>query len=169
MIDLCARAACSETACLPAVPVCPPEAAPNQPTDLVLPPTLGAARRRLEQLLDQAHGATLLVCIEDWEDVDRRWRNWQPALREILLAVRHAEEREPHLGQRQLASGVSLAAHLEALGPLVCHLEVTLLECQDHWSWPEALMFSEILENRLIPWLETLSQGLDALDEDVAS
>lgn len=123
---------------------------------------LGRAKTR--ELLGFTEKAILLVLINDWAVTRKLWQAWQPEFREPLFSLRSLQELR---GEKLLdlpLDGKPLSQHLEEISAINTEIESLLQETPDEGS-PVIQMLSDILEKRLLPWLQRLSTYFDLLDE----
>lgn len=114
------------------------------------------ACRQLHQLANQIESRTLRLLISDWRQIHRQWQEWLPQFRTPLISLGFLRELwgeavdDIHIGDH------TLAAHLDQLNPLLCEAEALLLAAEDHWTDEDAIQLSDLLEERLVPWLKVL-------------
>jgi hypothetical protein len=116
---------------------------------------LKAGRSKLTELLDHIEEGCLLVLINDWKVAWRLWRDWEPQVREPLFSLRALQELNETAGGKTTEDG-QITKLVEELGFIVCEVEHLFAATEQDQDTTDPVLFSELLEYTLVPWLKKL-------------
>ena len=120
---------------------------------------VASGQAKVKALQEAIESAVLTVVINDWSAARQLWRQWQPLLREPLYALDTVRE----LVQSRVPASVPsslLTRRIDEIGNINAQVESLFLEFSSRDDATEGLVeFSEILEQRLIPWLHNVSDA----------
>jgi len=110
-------------------------------------------RRCLPRLRERTEELALLATINEWPMVERLWRRLLPDLKAVVANLGLLQECPTAAGVPAAARTVGLLEHLERLSAILVQLSHGLAR-------ENALELSDLLDQRLAPWLGELERLL---------
>jgi hypothetical protein len=127
---------------------------------------VSAGESKIHDLLVQVEEASLLVLINDWRFCRRLWREWEPQFREPLFSLRALRELNGKKIAKLLPSH-GMAKMVEELSVISCEAETIFDAHEADEELFDPILFSELLDCTLLPWLRNLDLHFSRLAKSI--